>query len=65
MTNGHWERRRVVEAEADELYRQGKTQEAEYKLGMDLHPGYVTVAEREAIHSKSLYDSQLQYIPVF
>ena len=49
MTNGHWNRRRAVEAEADELYRLGKTQEAEYALGMHLHPGYVTVAEREAI----------------
>jgi len=65
MTNGHWERRRAVEAEADELYRQGKTQEAEYALGMHLHPGYVTVAEREAIEKAEQAAKSKKPVSVF
>jgi len=52
MTNGHWEERRKLEAEAEILYAQGKTQEADYLLGKHLHPDYISVAEREEIKKK-------------
>jgi hypothetical protein len=52
MTNGKWEERRKKEAQAEILYAQGKTQEADYLLGKHLHPGYVSVADREEIKKK-------------
>ena len=52
MTNGHWAKRRLKEAQAAILYAQGRTQEADNLLGKHLHPGYVSVAEREEIKKK-------------
>jgi len=46
MTNGHWEKRRELEAQAKILYAQGKTQEADFLLGKQLHPDYIPVSER-------------------
>tara|TARA_R100001244_G_scaffold14348_1_gene15988 strand:- start:145 stop:336 length:192 start_codon:yes stop_codon:yes gene_type:complete len=54
MTNGHWDSRREKEKQADVLYAQGKTQEADYLLGKQLHPGYVSVAEREEIEREEI-----------
>jgi len=46
MTNGHWNRRKKLEEQAAELYRLGKTQQADNLLGKPLHPDYIPVAER-------------------
>jgi len=46
MTNGHWDTRREKEKQADVLYAQGKTEEADYLLGKQLHPDYIPVSER-------------------
>ena len=59
MTNGHWEERRKKEAQAKILYAQGKIQEADYLLGVHLHPFivdgivyseyYIPVNERDVL----------------
>ena len=54
MTNGHWAKRRLLEAQAAILYAQGRTQEADYLLGKHLHPGYISVAEREEIQREEI-----------
>ena len=46
MTNGHWADRRKKEEQADILYSQGKTEQADFLLGKQLHPDYVPVNER-------------------
>ena len=46
MTNGHWETRRKKQEQADILYSEGKTEQADYLLGKQLAPDYIPVSER-------------------
>ena len=52
MTNGHWAKRKLKEAQAAILYAQGRTQEADNLLGKPQAPDYISVAEREEIKKK-------------
>ena len=41
MTNGHWAQQDKDRAQAKILYAQGKIQQADYLLGVHLHPFFV------------------------